>query len=94
VDRRGRFIAGGMDDEEYLTICGLWRLNTDLTVTQIGGGIICTNRPSWSPDDRTFYVTCSFQDNMWAYDYDIETDALSNQRAFASAKDSPAICDG
>ncbi len=94
VDRRGRFIAGGMDDEEELAICGLWRLDPDLSVTQIGGGIICTNGPSWSPDDRTFYVTCSFQDTMWAYDYDIETGALSNQRAFASTKDSPAICDG
>ena len=94
VDRRGRFIAGGMDDEEELAICGLWRLDPDLSVTRIGGGIICTNGPSWSPDDKTFYVTCSFQDTMWAYDYDIETGELSNRREFASTKDSAAICDG
>jgi len=94
VDRRGRFIAGGMDDEEELAICGLWRLDPDLSVTRIGGGIICTNGPSWSPDDKTFYVTCSFQDTMWAYDYDIETGSLSNQREFATTKDSDAICDG
>ena len=32
VDRRGRFFAGGMDDKEELAICGLWRLDTDLTL--------------------------------------------------------------
>jgi len=94
VDRRGRFVAGGMDDQEELDICGLWRLDPDLSVSQIGGGIICTNGPSWSPDDKTFYVTCTFQDIMWAYDYDIETGALSNQREFVSTKDIAGVCDG
>ena len=94
VDRRGRFIAGGMDDQEELAICGLWRLDPDLTVSRIGGGIICTNGPSWSPDDKTFYVTCTFQETMWAYDYDIETGQLSNQRVFVSTAGSASICDG
>ena len=30
-DRRGRFFAGGMDDKEELKICGLWRLDPDLS---------------------------------------------------------------
>ena len=94
VDRRGRFIAGGMDDLEELAICGIWRLDPDLSTHQIGGGIICTNGPSWSPDDKTFYITDTFQDVMWAYDYDIETGELSNQRDFASTKDDDGICDG
>ena len=94
VDRRGRFIAGGMDDLEELAICGIWRLDPDLSTHQIGGGIICTNGPSWSPDDKTFYITDTFQDVMWAYDYDIETGALSNQRNFASTKGRDGICDG
>jgi sugar lactone lactonase YvrE len=55
VDRRGRFFAGGMDDKEELKICGLWRLDSDLSVTKVDGGIICSNGPCWSPDDKTFY---------------------------------------
>jgi L-arabinonolactonase len=55
-DRRGRFFAGGMDDKEELKICGLYRLDPDLRVTKVDDGIICTNGPCWSPDDRTFYV--------------------------------------
>ena len=94
VDRRGRFIAGGMDDLEELAICGLWRLDPDLSATRIGGGIICTNGPCWSPDDKTFYVTDTFQDEVRAYDYDIETGQLANQRVFASTKDGLGICDG
>jgi sugar lactone lactonase YvrE len=54
-DRRGRFFAGGMDDQEELDICGLWRLDPDLRVTKVDEGIICTNGPCWSPDDKTFY---------------------------------------
>ena len=51
-DRRGRFFAGGMDDKEELKICGLYRLDPDLRVTKVDDGIICTNGPCWSPDDR------------------------------------------
>src|SRR5579862_1461075 len=54
-DRRGRFFAGGMDDKEELAICGLWRLDPDLSVTKVDDGIICSNGPCWSPDDRIFY---------------------------------------
>ena len=93
-DRRGRFFAGGMDDKEELTICGLWRLDPDLSVTKADGGIICTNGPCWSPDDKTFYLADSFQEEFWAYDYDIETGSLSNKRVFASTKDDAGVADG
>lgn len=94
TDRVGRFIAGGMDDLEELAICGLWRLDADLSVTRIGGDIICTNGPCFSPDDKTFYVTDTFQEEIWAHDYDIETGAISNRRTFASTKGGLGICDG
>ena len=94
VDRRGRFIAGGMDDKEELPICGLWRLDPDLSVTRVEAGIICTNGPCWSPDDRTFYVADTFVDEFWAYDYDIDTGTLSNKRVFADTGDSTGVPDG
>ena len=94
VDRRGRFFAGGMDDLEELPICGLWRLDPDLRVTCVDDGIICSNGPCWSPDDRTFYFADTFQQVMWAYDYDKETGAVAHKREFANTRDDPGFFDG
>jgi sugar lactone lactonase YvrE len=94
VDRRGRFFAGGMDDKEELAICGLWRLDPDLTVTRVAAGIICTNGPCFSPDDKTFYVADTFVDEFWAYDYDLATGALTHKRVFADTKSSAGVPDG
>ncbi len=93
-DRRGRFFAGGMDDKEELAICGLWRLDPDLKVTKVDGGIICSNGPCWSPDDRTFYFADTFQEEFWAYDYDIAQGTLSNKRVFATTKEDIGVADG
>jgi L-arabinonolactonase len=94
VDRRGRFFAGGMDDKEELKICGLWRLDPDLSVTKVDDGIICTNGPCWSPDDRTFYLTDTFLGDYWAYDYDLAKGTLSNKRVFASYRNDDGVADG
>src|SRR6185295_1103617 len=93
-DRRGRFFAGGMDDKEELKICSLWRLDADLSVTRVDEGIICTNGPCWSPDDRTFYLADTFQGQYWAYDYDLESGTLSNKRVFSVFKDDAGVADG
>jgi L-arabinonolactonase len=93
-DRRGRFFAGGMDDKEELGICGLWRLDTDLSVTQVDSGIICSNGPCWSPDDKTFYFADTFQKEMWAYDYDLATGELSNRRVFRDLRRDAGFADG
>jgi sugar lactone lactonase YvrE len=94
VDRRGRFIAGGMDDKEELPICGLWRLDPDLSVSRLADGIICSNGPCWSPNDKTFYIADTFVDEFWAYDYDVETGTLSNRRVFADTKGVAGVPDG
>jgi sugar lactone lactonase YvrE len=93
-DRRGRFFAGGMDDKEELKICGLWRLDPDLRVTNVDQGIICTNGPCWSPDDTTFYLADTFQGEYWAYDFDIETGSLTNKRVWASFAADEGVADG
>lgn len=94
VDRRGRFFAGGMDDAEELKMCGLWRLDPDLSITRVEQDIICSNGPCWSPDDRTFYFADTFQQVMWAYDYDLARGTLSNRRDFASSARDPGFFDG
>ena len=94
VDRRGRFFAGGMDDKEELAVCGLWRLDADLSVAKVDAGIICSNGPCWSPDDKTFYIADTFVDEFWAYDYDLETGSVSGKRVFADTKSSDGVPDG
>jgi sugar lactone lactonase YvrE len=93
-DRRGRFFAGGMDDKEELKICRLWRLDPDLQVTHVEDGIICSNGPCWSPDDKTFYLADTFQGECWAYDYDISNGTLSNKRVFAFFQTDAGVADG
>ena len=94
VDRRGRFFAGGMDDKEELGICGLWRLDPDLSIHKIDDGIICSNGPCWSPDDKTFYFADTFQQLMWSYDYDLESGEVSNKQSFASTEKEAGFFDG
>ncbi len=93
-DRRGRFFAGGMDDKEELGLCSLWRLDPDFSVTAVEQGIICSNGPCWSPDDRIFYFADTFKHEIWAYDYDIATGSPSNRRIFASTRDDAGFADG
>ncbi|MDP9154926.1 MAG: SMP-30/gluconolactonase/LRE family protein [Pseudomonadota bacterium] len=104
VDRRGRFIAGTMayDFDRYDADRGqrssrsgaLYRLDTNGKVTRLDGGISCSNGPCWSPDNRTFYFTDTYDRQMYAYDYDIETGAVANRRVFASARDMAGTFDG
>lgn len=94
VDRRGRFFVGGMDDKEELKNCGLWRLDGDLSVTKVDDGIMCANGPCWSPDDKTFYLADTFQNEFWAYDYNIEDGSVSNKRVFATTHDDVGVADG
>ncbi|MER8631194.1 SMP-30/gluconolactonase/LRE family protein [Mesorhizobium opportunistum] len=82
VDRRGRFFAGSMDTMEEGPSGGLYRLDPDFSVTRIDSGIICSNGPCWSPDDRTFYFADTWTGEIWAYDYDIATGAATNRRTF------------
>ena len=69
VDRQGRFVAGAMDYEERDGICGLYRLDPDLSITKLDDGIIVSNGPCWSPDGRTLYFADSFRRVIYAYDY-------------------------
>jgi L-arabinonolactonase len=93
-DRRGRFFAGGMDDKEELGVCSLWRLDPDLSLHRADSGIICSNGPCFSPDDRTFYFADTFKREIWAYAYDIATGSLSDRRVFASTAADSGFADG
>jgi len=82
VDRRGRFLAGSMDTMEAGPNGALYRLDPDFRITKLDDGIIVSNGPCFSPDDKIFYFADSWSGEIWAYDYDIETGTISNRRTF------------
>ena len=79
-DRRGRFFAGTMDKTIKAPIGGLYRVDSDLTVTRVADGIELSNGLAWSPDNKTLYHNESRPGLTYAYDYDIETGAVENRR--------------
>lgn len=83
TDRRGRFFAGSMDTGEDKPSGALYRVDPDMSVTKVDDGIVCSNGPCFSPDDKTFYFQDSWSGVIWAYDYDIESGSVSNRRTFA-----------
>lgn len=94
VDRRGRFFAGSMDMEESGANGALYRLDPDMSVHRIEGGIICSNGPCWSPDDRLFYFADTWSEEISVYDYDLETGTVRNKRCFTSFKGQGGAPDG
>lgn len=104
VDRAGRFFAGcmGMDfDPLDVTVAkrparngSLFRLDPDLTITELDTGFVCFNAPCWSPDDKTFYCGDSEHKAIWAYDYDIGRGSVSDKRLFVSDENYARTVDG
>lgn len=104
VDRAGRFFAGcmGFDfDPLDVTVArrpprngSLYRLDPDLTITELDTGFICFNAPCWSPDNKTFYCGDSEHKVIWAYDYEIANGGIANKRVFISDVNFARTIDG
>jgi L-arabinonolactonase len=82
VDKRGRFVAGSMDTMEEGPNGALYRLDPDLSLHKLDDRIIVSNGPCWSPDGQIFYFADTWSGEIWAYDYDLDTGAVSNRRTF------------
>ncbi|MGL4488936.1 MAG: SMP-30/gluconolactonase/LRE family protein [Rhizobiaceae bacterium] len=84
VDRAGRFICGSMDMGESATIGSLYSLAPDLSLQKLDEGIMVSNGPCWSLDDKTLYFADSFTQKISAYDYDISKGTVSSKRTFVT----------
>lgn len=96
VDSRGRFLIGGSTTKFSAPEPdgGLFRFDPDGTLTQLDTNIHFSNSPCWSPDEKTFYFSDSWLDTSYAYDYDIETGAVANRRAFVNTRELGGLPDG
>lgn len=94
VDRQGRLIAVSMHTGSSEPIGSIYRLDANLDCTRLDGGMTCPNGPCWSPDGRTLYVSDSYGDAIFAYDYDVSSGDIGNRRTFLSTSDSGGYPDG
>jgi sugar lactone lactonase YvrE len=89
IDRRGRFFVGTADLQalkpehgERRTLAGIYRIDADGSWHKVVGNFAVCNGPCWSPNDQTFYIADSVRQLIYAYDFDIDTGAISNGRPF------------
>ena len=92
VDRKGRLWAGTMTFKGATS--ALYRMDSDLGVKKIISEITISNGIGWSPDNRIMYYVDSLRYVIYAFNYDLATGAISNQRPFVQMDADFGIPDG
>lgn len=93
-DRAGRFWAGTMSDAKRDPTGSLYRLSADLACRRIRGDVIVPNSLAWSPDDRTMYFADTYRQVIRAWDFDLDSGEVSNERLFCDTTGHPGRPDG
>jgi sugar lactone lactonase YvrE len=97
TDRQGRFWSGSMFEapgKPAVKDASLYRLDSDLSIHKMVGGIGCSNGLAWSPDSRTMYYTDSHGPVVWAWDFDPESGEIDNRRPYVDLAFMDGIVDG
>jgi sugar lactone lactonase YvrE len=86
ADRKGRFVVASLDLQASAANKPwrgrLFRLDIDLSLHELDAGFWISNGPCWSPDDKTFFMTDSRAEAIYAYDWDTEHGTVANRRVF------------
>lgn len=97
-DRQGRFWAGSMVLNMGLNAAEgtLYRYASGAAPHAQLGGFITLNGLAFSPDGRTLYASDSHPlvQQIWAFDYDIDTGTPSNRRVFVDMHNHQGRPDG
>jgi L-arabinonolactonase len=82
-DQRGRFWVGQIDRKQPAEPLGyLYRVDPDLSVLRMDGGISISNGIAFSPDQSVMYYADTKLGTIYAYDFDSDTGINSNKRIF------------
>jgi sugar lactone lactonase YvrE len=79
-DPAGRLWAGTRARDWTPHAGGLYRLDTDLSLTKVLGGTTTANGLGWSPDARRMYFVDSAPRTLDVLDYDLATGEAANRR--------------
>lgn len=93
-DPQGRFWVGTMDLEENRELGTLYCLDQELNLEEKLKNVKISNGLAWSLDNKTMYYIDSPTKEVLAFDYDIETAAISNRRVVISFADGEGVPDG
>ncbi len=93
LDRQGRFIVGGIDEQAMAPITPVWSVGSD-GVREIIPQVGCANSLVFSPDGATMYFADTAGPDLYRFDYDPETGTPSNKRFFARLGEDGGLPDG
>lgn len=93
LDRQGRFLVGGIDEDGMTGITPVWRVD-ETGITEVIDGIGCANSICFSPDGGTMYFADTAGPEIFAYDYDTAAGTPSNRRVFARMAKAFGMPDG
>ena len=92
VDRAGRFWIGTSSNKP---VNKLYCIERDGAFRVAEAGVMVSNGIGWSPDNRTMYYSDSGGSGIvYAYDYDLDSGAISNRRTWLPSTGTPARADG
>lgn len=92
ADPEGRVFCGTMPTKERLG--RLYRLDPDGTLTKLLEGIGCSNGMGFTPDRKHMYYTDSPKREIYIFDYDQASGAITNQRVFVRTPEGEGVPDG
>ncbi len=92
-DPAGRFIVGTMDMNEKEASGSVYSFDGK-SATRLLEGIRISNGLTWSPDHKTFYYIDTPTRKVRAFDYDLETGAISSPRDAVQVPESLGWPDG
>lgn len=81
-DPAGRFLAGTMAYDFRPGAGSLYRLEPDLSVSRLIESVTISNGLGWSPDGGTMYYADTPTKRIDAFDYDVDSGAMSRRRPF------------
>lgn len=93
-DPRGRLFAGTIACDGSDKKAALWRIEPDLSFTELVGHVGNSNGLGWAPDEATFYWTDTKTGCVFAFDYDAATGNISGRRVAVEVDKSLGRPDG
>ena len=92
ADPAGRVFCGTMTSPEHAG--RLYRLDTDARLTKVVDGVGTSNGMGFTPDRKQMYYTDTRKREIYLFDYDRATGAISRQRLFVKVPEGEGGPDG
>lgn len=93
-DRRGRLWVGSMDMGAAANRGHLFCIEANGSWKQVDTGFTVPNGIGWSPDNKTMYVTDTYRQAIYRYDFDLASGAICNRRPLITIAASDGKPDG